>query len=429
MIQTAPSPDGPKPRRLLLHIGPHKTGTTVFQVWLKTHAETLTERGLAVPGRLFSKTGNAPRLAVALVKDQSQFRDLDLLPIRTRFAEFCALHPDKDVILSAEKLSFLMKRTLPYLSAIERLNIGKTSRIDPPDEAQFNQMRNSDQLVLRKYAASLGFDEVVVLFFVRDIIDSLSSSYSQRVKAYRRRSVFCFSKSGEAAVPRLKDGCTELQDAGFKVRLALYRPAGFPVPLHRRIMDLFDVPADIHAGLENPEPVKNIAPGAYQMIAIGHVFSWLMTLKDTLTGDEIKACAAFCRSFFEENPVPNDKKLSLYSMDVQTRLRATQTGLADQIAPWMSAEDAAALRDQNRAYVPQSPLRFMDLTAPVKRDVRQLLNGLAQSMRANCPIKQVPDLAALRQIGKTSPFPHSSLDPRTLGYLEGQDIQTSWLAA
>lgn len=114
---------GPVPRRLFLHVGTHKTGTTSFQAMLRDQAAALRATGLEpLVGPPFAPrdSANAHLLANALVrpdlKSPSRLRNTCPVPDAAYTAEMiAALHARlsevtvPDVVISSEK--FCLMRT------------------------------------------------------------------------------------------------------------------------------------------------------------------------------------------------------------------------------------------------------------------------------------------------------------------------------
>jgi hypothetical protein len=87
--------------RFIVHIGPHKTGTTYLQIMLDALRDSLSERGICIPSVWNSAPGFPSHMQLVLA-----LRCGDLTQVREQLQEILALRP-RCVVISSEALSRL----------------------------------------------------------------------------------------------------------------------------------------------------------------------------------------------------------------------------------------------------------------------------------------------------------------------------------
>lgn len=118
-------PGAGAPKRLFLHVGTHKTGTTSFQSSLKRNRRTLKKQGWRVISEPHRKTFyrvkwsiNLKRTAHLFIRPEMQtgpringsfmaHPEAKAAQLRAEFAAELAAHPEQNLIITAEAFSFL----------------------------------------------------------------------------------------------------------------------------------------------------------------------------------------------------------------------------------------------------------------------------------------------------------------------------------
>lgn len=147
-----------KRKRLYIHIGTHKTGSSSLQHWLGSIREQLEQIGFAYFTGAFEPDNHVELFAVPMRPGREAFArgkygivgsEAELESVRDRFRDFAARHSGHDLILSCEGLSLLR-----FDDEIERFR----SIIEPTDR------------------------EVIVVLVLRNKADFLDSFRRQIIK-------------------------------------------------------------------------------------------------------------------------------------------------------------------------------------------------------------------------------------------------------
>ena len=105
-------PCATEPKHIILHVGPHKTGSTYLQKMLLENASYLAENGYYIPDQWFDP--NLPGNHLTLYREiKSRKSDL----VRAKFSEILVnIYPN--IILSSEDFSLLDREDLTFLRDI-----------------------------------------------------------------------------------------------------------------------------------------------------------------------------------------------------------------------------------------------------------------------------------------------------------------------
>lgn len=136
-------------RRIFLHAGQPKTGTSAIQLLLRENREALERFGYLVPKAGADATGNYGVLIDAILSQPVPTTYADCVE---RFRNEVDAHPDKTVIVSAESLDY-----------------------------RFRSDETRDQIV--GFLRDLRLATTVVIF-IRPDAEALSSAYAQQVKSF-----------------------------------------------------------------------------------------------------------------------------------------------------------------------------------------------------------------------------------------------------
>lgn len=105
-----------KGKRLYIHIGTHKTGSSSLQHWLGSNRDRLEQTGYAYFTGAFEPDNHVELFAVPMRPGREAFArekygivgsETELESLRNRFQAFAARHPEDNLILSCEGLSLL----------------------------------------------------------------------------------------------------------------------------------------------------------------------------------------------------------------------------------------------------------------------------------------------------------------------------------
>ena len=146
-------------RKLYIHAGTPKTGTSTFQRFLAHNCETLHERGLFVPPFGTDADMAHHPLASSLFANELEGRDGDLVD---QFWDTLAKKSDCDVLISSETIATLLIEKDPQRFRMNRL------------------VEKADELGL----------EIVPIVVVRDPLDYHESAYSQLAKNFMAATSF-----------------------------------------------------------------------------------------------------------------------------------------------------------------------------------------------------------------------------------------------
>lgn len=182
-------------KKVLLHIGSTKTGTSAIQSMIAADRQHLAEQDILVPrGRHDSKAG-AGRVAGGNTLVLDRFLARAVSDEKGAVHELIALfeanfrhHPYRTVVISGESMSDMSKESLA--------------------------------LIRRGLLAS--HDSVEAIYYVRNVVDHAVSQYGEFVK--RRKMVKTFAEYAETYVPKYK-AVTEKFEAVFgsnSVKISLY---------------------------------------------------------------------------------------------------------------------------------------------------------------------------------------------------------------
>lgn len=172
--------------RFILHIGPHKTGTTYLQVVLDTLRDALAERGVHIPSIWHPGPGNPGQAQLARA-----VRDGEVAPTRATIWGILARRP-RYVVISAEDLCKLclddivrLRQTLGHASVEivyyarrlserlpslwqEKVKHGERARLPEFLETYLMSEREcaaSDTAILDDYAAVFGRDTIKIVSY------------------------------------------------------------------------------------------------------------------------------------------------------------------------------------------------------------------------------------------------------------------------
>lgn len=349
-------------RRLVLHIGPHKTGTSSFQHWLVSHAQALDACGIAQPLALLNARGNGSSLAGALLAapgDRSAEQD-DLL---AAFSDFCASTPDKDVLLSAEGLARI-------------LHVDKAPE-GPEDTTADNALRTRAAQRLMAHLAPLGFDRIDVILLVREPVGHMTSAYLQRLKMFRKRMRFDLFPISGVEVKDYASGLRALSRAGFTVAARPYRAPQDSRPLPQRLTALAGFQGRIAGRVPYETPARNLSPGWLKTIGLGHLYGLIERGNASAPPSRLAALRAGLLEAVEGQEIPGDTPLVLFAPEAARDLLDRQeTRLAgiEEFSNGMTAADFAA---SFPAPAPQSPLSHRQLDDDATARLANWLNRVA----------------------------------------------------
>ena len=136
-------------KRIILHAGQHKTGTSAVQRFCADHREALLRLGYLYPATGLGNSGNHGRLVLQLLSRTASERN----DARSQLEKELASNSDCDVIISAEYLSSILGRE------------GSRSGII----SLFQEYRRA----------------VSIIIYVRSDVDLINASYAQNVKSFK----------------------------------------------------------------------------------------------------------------------------------------------------------------------------------------------------------------------------------------------------
>ncbi|MBA3519456.1 MAG: hypothetical protein H0T75_17880 [Rhizobiales bacterium] len=136
-------------KRIILHAGQHKTGTSAVQRFCADHREALLRLGYLYPATGLGNSGNHGRLVLQLLSRTASERN----DARSQLEKELTSNSDCDVIISAEYLSSILGRE------------GSRSGII----SLFQEYRRA----------------VSIIIYVRSDVDLINASYAQNVKSFK----------------------------------------------------------------------------------------------------------------------------------------------------------------------------------------------------------------------------------------------------
>ena len=138
-------------RRIFLHAGEPKTGTTAIQLLLQENRQSLERFGYLVPKAGSSPTGNYAGLIAAILGDPVPPKYAQCVEA---FRQEISAHPADKIVVSAESLDYSFR------------NEAKCDRI-------FSFLRGLDL-------------QITIVMFIRTDAEALSSAYGEQVKSFLR---------------------------------------------------------------------------------------------------------------------------------------------------------------------------------------------------------------------------------------------------
>ena len=380
-------------RRLILHIGPHKTGTSSFQHWLRDNAATLAEVGLAVPVDLLNANANGAPLAHALLaapKDRTSAQS-DLV---TRFEQFCAAHPTSSVILSAERLSQLLF----------------SDRIGEDGKSIRESDRQKEQEALRVHAAlaSLGFDRIDIILLIRDQVGFLTSAYVQQLKTMNARWDFATRPLPDMPVRRYVDSFRHLSGLGFHVIAAPYRDPKDTRPLPARLIALAGFYDTVKGRVAFDGPHANVSPGFLTMIGLGHVFWNVQRVADDLDPRTLSLLRRGIFAITSKINVQGDGLLNLFAPDQAAQIAARQSRYLEGIEPWTNGLTCDDITGSFPAPGPQSPLSRTSLTPDQRRRVDHWLHSISADVKRADRLGDILDHTTLSDLDASPAGVHAA---------------------
>lgn len=380
-------------KRLILHIGPHKTGSTSFQHWLRRHAGPLSAAGIAVPLDFVSASANGAPLAKAMMAP-AQDRTADQSEMLADFAAFCRTKPARHVLLSAEAFS-------------KMLYTGKAPQADST-ATDVNAARTRRAQALHAATSALGFDRVDIVALIRDPVARLTSTYIQTLKSFNFRMAFVADGARDVPLTRFSDSFAHLSDLGFHVRAAPYADPADPRPLAERLMACAGLRAGLPEGIFAAERWQNVSPGWLRMIGLGHLFwlaargkdPWRPALAPHQRQALIQATA--------DLELAGDGPLTLFTPHAAQALNQRQMQHDVGIERWTDGLTAPDIARGFAPARPQSPLCYSALDGAARGALNGWLSQVADRVAACALLGPMIAPDALRAIAATPPGVHSA---------------------
>lgn len=151
-------------KRIVLHIGTHKTGSTSIQRFLLDHANYLSELGIALYRGQFHETNH---------------RELDLASMRYERDSFARLGNSRDIDCGEEFTRLIVKIVHDYLNACPEPQVIFTSE-------GLSWIRFDDEIERLKSILDIGRNEATVVVYLRNKEDYLKSYTRQLYKNAER---------------------------------------------------------------------------------------------------------------------------------------------------------------------------------------------------------------------------------------------------
>lgn len=380
-------------RRLILHIGPHKTGTSSFQHWLRDNAAALAAAGLAVPVELLNANANGAPLAHAFLA-APQDRSPEQTHLIAAFAQFCQAHPTANVIVSAERFC------QPLFS--DRIDAdGRNIR-----EKDAQRRREARQLY--DAVSTLGFDRIDLLVLIRDQVGFLTSAYMQQLKTLNARWDFSTRPLNDLPVRRYSDSFRHLTEVGFHVVAAPYRDTADNRPLPARLMDMAGYGRAAMGGLTFDTPPQNISPGFLTMIGLGHVFWMLENRAAATNGNDLTALRRGIAQVTRLMHVADDSPMTLFAPDKAAQIARRQRAYLDGIENWTGRRRGADIAGTFPAHGPQSPLSRSELNADQRARVDAWLQQVSRGIKGADRISGMIDHAQLTDLDASPAGVHAA---------------------
>lgn len=380
-------------RRLILHIGPHKTGTSSFQHWLRDNADAFATAGLVLPLDLLNANANGAPLAHAFFV-APQDRTAEQTDLINRFADFCAAHPTASVILSAERLSH------PLFS--------DRSTETGPDRRENDARRKRAACHLHAAVAALGFDRIDMLALIRDQVGFLTSAYIQKLKTMNARWDFGTRLLDDFPVRRYAESFSYLSDLGFHVVAAPYRAPDTSRPLSERLMAMAGFDGPLKGRVIYDAPRENVSPGYLTMIGLGHVFWHIETLSPTLDARSLTLLRRRLFAITRAENVEADSPLILFAPDRAARIAARQRHYLNEVDPWAQGMTGADIAGSFPAHGIQSPLSRDHLDRRERQRVDHWLRGVSAQVERDDRLRHLIDRTTLTDLDASPPGVHSA---------------------
>ncbi|MDD9722958.1 hypothetical protein PVW51_19810 [Sulfitobacter sp. PR48] len=380
-------------RRLILHIGPFKTGTSSFQHWLRGNAAVLADAGLVLPLDLLNPNANGEPLAHAFLAAPED-RTAEQSDLVDRFGQFCAAHPDASVILSAERLSRML------------LVDGSFRNEFDPRESDSRRQRAARHL--HDAVSTLGFDRIDLLVLIREQAGFLTSAYVQKLKTMNARLDLGARGLEAFPVQRYAESFRQLSDLGFHVIAAPYHSPDRALALPERLMAMAGFDGPLKGRVTCDVPRVNVSPGYLTTIGLGHVFWHLETLSPTPDAAEADQLRRRLFAITRAANVEGDGPLTLFAPDQAAAIAARQRRHLDGIEPWAQGLTAADIAGSFPAHRAQSPLSRNDLGTHERHRIDQWLRGIAAQVQRDNRLRQLIDPATLSDLDASPPGVHSA---------------------
>ncbi|OAN68948.1 hypothetical protein A8B82_04550 [Sulfitobacter sp. EhC04] len=380
-------------RRLILHIGPHKTGTSSFQHWLRDNADAFATAGLVLPLDLLNANANGAPLAHALLA-APQDRTAEQTDLFDRFARLCAAHPDTSVILSAERLSRML------------LVDGSIRKDLDPSEDNTRRLRAAGHL--HNAVSELGFDRIDLLVLIREQAGFLTSAYVQKLKTMNARWDLGARGLDDFPVQRYKESFQRLSDLGFHVVAAPYRAPDTSRPLSERLMAMAGFDGPLKGRVTYDAPRENVSPGYLTMIGLGHVFWHIETLSPTLDARSLTLLRRRLFAITRAENVEADSPLILFAPDRAARIAARQRHYLNGVAPWAQGMTGADIAGSFPAHGIQSPLSRDHLDRRERQRVDHWLRRISAQVERDDRLRHLIDRTTLTDLDASPPGVHSA---------------------
>jgi len=396
--------------RIVLHIGPHKTGTSSFQRWLVENADALLERKVAFPVDIVGKTGNGARLAQALNGTVGLDPTVAESLIR-RFDEFRQAHADCTIIISAEFFAYLLQAEKGEVSlrSAPLIETRNNPRLDYSYSLAQNPLVYQSAVAnLHSKLVELGFSQCDVVFTVREPSQLIGANHLQQFKKFRFRLNFEKLGLNDLPVRRYAKAAQTLANQGFGISHVSFYDKQRSVPLIQRIWETARLPNldDLPNAFQTKD--TNISPGYLTAIGIGHIYA-LLERNFAQTGQAMsKEARNDLLAATESFSAAGDRRLNLFTQDgtraLRDRLNQNIAGIEDLSNGPTQREIIASLS----APVDQSPLSWAALNKEERQSVREWLHEVAARTRSNPNLRDILPPQSIRRINETTPGIHSS---------------------
>lgn len=334
-------------RRIYLHIGSHKTGTTAVQNWLQTNAPELRKIGLLVPRSGRAPNGNSRALAIALAHDPDDSSAAEICqPILAKFKTELKRNPDMDVLISAEYFSLILTQPSMRL-AVRRLR-----------QMQF---------------------EISTALFVRNPIDLINSAFAHRCKTLRDSEdfdiylkEFFHLKRGHWPL-RLR----RMEKLELNPTVLVHAPKYFDDSVARRLMEAFGLSAHLPKDLDMSVPKMN---GSLRETGVLTAFSLRQILRGAHTG---RIAKTWLSEILVDTVHPFEtRKFNGLSTAKRSNILSTMVPQLDQFAEEYLNGDSTALLASETEGLAQSPLNVDEIKGEVADRIEHLLHTIVSTARS-----------------------------------------------